>query len=304
MKSICLFCSYFTSDNIPNYVQFYIKELTKHFTKVIFITNEKKLVESSLSFLENNKIEPFFVANEGHDFGMWYKAMLKYNIEEYDRLGLVNDSCILFKPLDDYFNWLNSQNLDYAGMTDTEEIIYHIQSYFLTINKKAIKPTLEFFKQHGLQVNRQDVINIYELGLSKYLGEINLSTGAWFSYKKYMPKYNPSLYAAKKMITDGFPLIKKKILFNSFSINEYKEIGKHNFDNNPKNYISTIKDANKTITIFDLNLLKADGYNPTLKKIMLLIERIEDTFLSWLKFIYRKFKIRELRNKFNHDSIK
>ena len=97
MTSICLFCSYFNSDTIPNYIQYYVKELKNYFTKVVFITNEKSLSESSFSFLQTNKIEPFFVTNEGYDFGMWYKAMLKYDVEKYDRLNLVNDSCILFK---------------------------------------------------------------------------------------------------------------------------------------------------------------------------------------------------------------
>ncbi|HXD94027.1 MAG TPA: rhamnan synthesis F family protein [Bacteroidia bacterium] len=272
MKSICLFCSYFDSDNIPNYVQYYLKELTKHFTKVIFITNEKELTHTSSFFLENNKIEPFFVSNEGHDFGMWYKAMLKYNIEEHDRVGLINDSCVLFKPLDDYFNWLNSQNLDYAGMTDSEEIVYHIQSYFLILNKKAIEPTLQFFKKHGLQNDREGVINTYELGLCKYLQGVGLKVGAWFPYQKYLLKFNPSVYAAYKMIEDKSPLIKKKIVFNSFSNQEYKAIfyfkeeGGKKYNYNPKYYISIIERVNKAVSLFDFNLLKADGYNPSFKR--------------------------------------
>src|ERR1700749_813666 len=218
MKSICLFCSYFNSNNIPNYVQFYVKELARHFTQVVFITNEKKLSGTSLTFLETNKIEPFFVSNEVHDFGMWYKGMLKYNVEEYDRVGLINDSCILFKPLDEYFNWLNNQYLDFAGMTDSDEITYHIQSYFLIINKKAIEPTLQFFKKHGIQSDRGEVIKIYELVLCNYLQLKGLKAGAYFQSKIYMPKDNPSIYAAHKMIKDGSPLIKKKILFNSFTL--------------------------------------------------------------------------------------
>ena len=311
MKSICLFCSYFDSENIPNYVQFYIKELTRHFTEVIFITNEKKLGTNSLSFLESNKITPFFVSNEGHDFGMWYKAMLKYNIEEYDRVGLINDSCILFKSLDNYFNWLNNQNLDYAGMTDSGEIVYHIQSYFLTVNKKAIEPTLRFFKQYGLQADRESVINTYELGLCKYLEEMGLNAGAWFSFRKYMPKYNPSVYAAYKMIKDGFPLIKKKIIFNSFSVEEYKSIfafkekGEPRFKYTPKYYISGIKNANQKDTLFDFSLLKADGYNPEFKKIFSLQlaafkYQSKKAILDKLESVYRFLKIRYLRDTLNY----
>ncbi|HKC67421.1 MAG TPA: glycosyltransferase family 2 protein, partial [Bacteroidia bacterium] len=311
MKSICLFCSYFTSEKIPNYVKFYVKELSKHFTRVVFITNEKKLSTDSYSFLKSNAIELLFVQNEGYDFGMWYKGMLKYNVEEYDRVGLINDSCILFKPLDDYFDWLNRQSLDYAGMTDSSEMVYHIQSYFLIINKKAIEPTVNFFKQYGLQSDRDNVIKIYELGLSQYLSKLGLSTGAWFSCKKYMPKYNPSVYAANKIIKDGFPLIKKKILFNSFSIGEYrsifafKEPGEPDFEYNPKKYIYSIINANKGGVLFDFSLLSDDGYNPQFKNIVSLqfasfVFKIKRSITYMMKRIYRKLKIRYLRDNLNY----
>jgi hypothetical protein len=311
MNSVCLFSSYFSSEKIPNYVKFYLKELSRHFTKVVFITNDKEIDDISLKFLAHNKIEPFFVINEGHDFGMWYKAMLKYDIEKYDRVALINDSCILFKPLDDYFKWLNSQKFDYAGMTDSEEIVYHIQSYFVIINKQAIKPTLEFFKQHGLQINRQDVINLYELGLCKHLEEMGLNAGAWFSYEKYMPKYNSSVYAAYKIIEDGFPLIKKKIIFNSFSTEEYKSIfgfkdkRGDRFKYNPKYYISAIKKANPKDTLFDFELLKADGYNPEFKRVLSLQltafqYRIKKAIRDKLKPTYRFLKIRYVRDILNY----
>src|ERR1017187_8598019 len=310
MKSICLFCSYYNSPNVPNYVQYYLKELTKHFSKVVFITNEKEVSKYSLSFLEAYKIEPFLVSNEGYDFGMWYKAILKYDVEQYDRVGLVNDSCILFKPLDDYFSWLNKQDLDYAGMIDSTEIIYHIQSYFLTINKNAIKPTVDFFKQHGLQANREEVIKLYELGLCKHLQDMGLKTGAWYSSEKYFSKYNSSVHSAHAIIKDGFPMIKKKIIFNSFSQQEYREIMHQSFKRNyyrifkhhPNYYIKQIKRANEGTTLFDFNLLRADGYNPDVKKIYSLqflsfYHHIYKTMYYSLQFVYRFLGLRALRHK-------
>jgi glycosyltransferase involved in cell wall biosynthesis len=314
MNSICLFCSYFNSPDIPNYVQYYIKELTRHFTKIIFVTNEKSLSDTSTSFLKTNRIEPFFVTNEGYDFGMWYKAMIKYDVEQYDRLGLVNDSCILFKPLDDYFNWLNKQFIDYAGINDSQEIIYHIQSFFLTINKNAITPTLNYFKNEGLQVGRQEVIKIYELGLCKHLQELGLKTQAWFPYKKFIQREeNPTLYAVHQMIKEGYPLIKRKIIFNSFSQKEYQVILTQSFRHNPNYYINLIRKVNNDNELFNFNLLQADGYKPNLKKTYALealsiyyrtlsiYHRIKKMVLLPLKFIYHKLKIRELLNKMNDD---
>ncbi|MEO8761221.1 MAG: glycosyltransferase family 2 protein [Bacteroidia bacterium] len=300
MKSICFFCSYSTSTTIANYIQYYLKELAKHFTQVVFITNEKTLSVESLSFLEKNKIELLFVENEGYDFGMWYKGMLKYNAENYDRVGLVNDSCILFKPLDAYFNWLDKQELDYAGMVDSIEFAYHIQSFFLILNKKAIEPAFSFFKQHGLHNDREDVIKIYELGLCKHIQQQGLKVGVW----QITQGANPSLYAAEKMIRNGYPLIKKKILFNSFSAIEYNIIKRHTLHHNPNHYISIIKAVSTNSKSFDFNLLKADGYNPDLKKIRLLQlatirYKMKEKIKSPFKKIYRMLHIRHLRNLLN-----
>jgi hypothetical protein len=300
MKSICFFCSYSTSPDIANYIQYYVKELTRHFSRVIFITNERTLTPSSLNFLTTSGTELFFVANEGYDFGMWYKAMLKYDVEQFDRVGLVNDSCILFKPLDAYFNWLNTQDLDYAGMVDSIEFVYHIQSFFLILNKKAIEPTLGFFKENGLHNDREDVIKTYELGLCQYMQQQGLKVGVW----QKTQGANPSLYAAEKMIQNGYPLIKKKILFNSFSPIEYNIIKRHTLHHNPNHYISIIKAASTSSGSFDFNLLKADGYNPNLKKITLLQlatirYKMKEKILSPLKKTYRMLHIRHLRNLVN-----
>ena len=299
MKSICFFCSYSTSTNIPNYIQYYIKELSKHFIQVVFITNEKKLTDTSLSFLKENKTELFFVENEGYDFGMWYKGMLQYNAEEFDRVGLVNDSCILFKPLNNYFDWLNKQNLDFAGMIDSNEIAYHIQSFFLTLNKKAILPALQLLNQHGFQNGREEVILTYELGLSEYLQKQGLKISSWFSCQRYMPIYNSSIYSAHEMIKDGYPLIKKKILFNSFTEDEYKTLIRYIFNHNPNFYISIIKEANKNIELFNFDLLKADGYNPDKKKIKSLHTaayhyRLRNKITILKNKIYLKLKIRQI----------
>ena len=119
MKSICFFSSYFTSDKIPYYVKYYLEELTIHFTEVILLTNPKTLEPSESIYLSEKNIQLKIYKNEGMDFGMWYKAFKEYGIENYERAGLINDSCVLYKSLQPYFDWLNNSSLDYAGMIIT-----------------------------------------------------------------------------------------------------------------------------------------------------------------------------------------
>src|ERR1700746_4079739 len=116
MKSICFFSSFFHQDKIPYYIKYYIEELKKHFTEIVFLTNEKSFEESQINYLKELNINMIMFNNEGYDFGMWYKAMQKYDLSNYERVGLINDSGILFKPLDKVFEWINKNDHDYCGM--------------------------------------------------------------------------------------------------------------------------------------------------------------------------------------------
>ncbi len=260
MKSICFFSSYFNESDIPVYVKFYLDNLLPHFTKIIFLTNEKQLDVESNEYLIRNAMEPFYITNEGYDFGMWYKALMKYDLSGYYRIGLINDSCILFKPLDEYFLWLNNQDLDFSGIIDSSQYNYHIQSFFTIINKNAISYTLNYFKKNGLQSNRKNVIKVYELGWSSYIQSKGLKMGAFFSYKKYHGVGNPSVYGITELIRDGFPLIKKKIIFRTFSKAEFIDILKHPFRHDPNYYFRIIREANEKENIFNFKLLSQDGY--------------------------------------------
>jgi lipopolysaccharide biosynthesis protein len=259
MKSICFFSSYFQQNQIPLYVKVYLEELSRHFSEVVLITNEKKMLNTEIQYLDKKNIKYLQVVNEGFDFGMWYKAMKVYDVLQYDRIGLINDSCILFKKLDETFKWINSGDWDYCGMVDSIEYSYHIQSYFIVINKNAILPVYNYFMQNGKRKDILDVVKLYEIGLSTYLIEKGLSLGSCFSITSSL---NPSLFCVTQLIEQGIPLIKKKIIFKSFR-EEYRDLLGKNFIIDPRYYIKLIKQKNTSAIILNLDLLIKDIVNPT-----------------------------------------
>ena len=101
----------------------------------------------STQWLADRNIQLMICENKGWDFGMWHYGLMNSTTDSYERIALVNDSCILFKPLTDFFNWLNASNLDLAGITDSSQYTYHLQSYFIVMNKRAIAPIVAYFKQ-------------------------------------------------------------------------------------------------------------------------------------------------------------
>lgn len=233
MSKICLFSSYSTDNNILNYIKYYLEILKSYFDEIIFITNIRDIIIEDINFLKSIGVNLKMVKNEGFDFGMWHKSMMELDLNNYNQIGLINDSCILFndKGLYEILKWVSSNDLDYCGMTDSNEINYHIHSYFLIINKSVMPKVCEYFKNIGILRNIHDVIEKYEIGLSQYLLNSGHKIGSYFSYIDY-DSSNISIVDIPKLIENGCPIIKKKPLINSFRGNEISFLKSINFDFN------------------------------------------------------------------------
>lgn len=260
MRSICFFASYFSGKTLPYYITVYLIELKKHFQEVVLLTSQKNLSIESIAFLKAENIRLQIEENEGYDFGLWYKAFQKNEIDTYDQIALVNDSCILFKPLNEFMKWsiLNTAHLQ--GITQSNAIAPHIQSYFLVINKKAIPLVKEYFEQNKLFKNISDVITVYEVGLSSFLISKGLSIDAFIDNSGYKGEFSPYYYCVDYHIINGIPVIKKKILFASYRKDELFTLARMKFNISPSHYINLIKKNCRTL-ILDLEKLSSDQEN-------------------------------------------
>lgn len=254
MRSICFFSSYFNQPVIPYYIKFYLENLLPYFSDIVFITNEKLLDDTSLTFLKEKNIQLMYVANEGYDFGMWYKAFNQIDIKSFDRIGLINDSCVLFTKPIAFFEWLNKTDIDCGGMVDSNAISYHLQSFFLVINKKAITSVTDYFYLNGIINDLKQVIKTYEIGLSQYLINKGFKVDAFYSTKEYTGEFSPMFYMPVQLINNGLPLIKKKIIFCSFRKDEYLNLMRMKFRIYPGHYIKAIlKKYDNHSTLIDFN---------------------------------------------------
>ena len=275
MKSICLYSSYFNQPSIPYYVRFYLETIAPFFSEILFITNEKELDEDSLYFLNRNNIDILKVKNEGWDFGMWYKAIVQLDTNQYQQIALVNDSCVLFKKPTQFFQWLNQSNADVCGITDSNAIHYHLQSYFLVFNHKAIPEMVAYFNKYQLLKDVSEVIEIYEVGLCKTLINKGFKLDACYSSKDYLGEFSPTFYLAEKLLKDGMPMIKKKILFHSYRKSELFTLARMNFNINADYYINLIKSITKE-PLVDFDKVRQDhpSHMSTLNKFVYNVKRV------------------------------
>jgi hypothetical protein len=260
-------------------------EVKRHFNEVVFLTNnDKSLQMEAEEFLKKNGISLMSVENEGYDFGMWYKAFRSFDVGKYDRIGLINDSCILFKKLDEVFQTINNSNWDYCGILDSAQVAYHLQSYFIIINKPAIPYVRQYFGENGTIKEFDNAIFTYEVGMSQYLLKNNLKLGSVFSYKINSTPYNPSFASIKELIKAGFPMIKKKIVFGNFKNLEPGFLRDINYDFKPT-YIKLIKRYNKE-PILDFKLLRKD-FDPISTVVKLYFLSLWSSMYRWLRTNYR-----------------
>jgi lipopolysaccharide biosynthesis protein len=268
MQSVCFFASYFTGNSLPYYITVYLKELNKHFTKVVLLSSQSNLQDSDLQFLKAENIQLMIEKNEGFDFGLWYKAFQQFDISSFEQVALVNDSCILFKPLNEFMNWSFTNKADLQGMTLSDSIAPHVQSYFLILQRSAIKHAAIYFKEHKILANISDVIKTYEVGLSTYLISKGLKIDSYMDNNGYSGEYSPYYHCIDYHIAKGIPLIKKKILFESYRKDELFTLARMNFNISVAYYINLIKMNSKNLVI-DLNKLDADKSEilPWLEKI-------------------------------------
>ncbi len=258
MKSLCLYSSYFNGSEIPYYVRYYLEQLKPHFTKIIFINNRKELSHTSKEFLESHNIDFMMVDNEGYDFGMWGKAVAANDLNVFDRVALINDSCILFKDLHADFARINQSKADYIGMIISDRYATHLQSFFLVINMRAIPVLQAHFSQHGMITDYRNLIQVYEIGLTQRMLKEGLEVESLYNNTHRDHAKNPSFALVRELIDEGMPMIKKKIVFRNFRGLEFYWVVRMNFDVDYRKYFKLIKQRYGEQTI-DLNLVMEDA---------------------------------------------
>jgi len=125
--------------------------------------------------------------NVGWDFASWLSVLGRFPwlAAESEHLVFINDSNIgPLKSLTDLFNKGKETDFDVWGVTDSWEIRYHLQSYFLFFGRSALKGghLQEFASTFSFPVQKNSIIHSGEIGLSQFLIHRGLHLGALFPY--------------------------------------------------------------------------------------------------------------------------
>lgn len=180
-KPICIFSHYDRNAEIAEYVIFYLNALSKVFD-IVFVSTAY-LKERSINKLAGLVNTAIVKENYGYDFGAW-KTGIDYvnsNGINIDKLLLCNDSVYgPFGRIEDIIQRAASNGADVFSISDSYEINYHLQSYFMLFNKKVLesKAWNDFWCGFKIVKNKHELILRNEIGLSQELLDSGFILGA------------------------------------------------------------------------------------------------------------------------------
>jgi hypothetical protein len=147
------------------------------------------------------------------DFGKWvYTLQNLVNYKLYDHVVLTNDSYIIHKPINHFFNLMYKHNVELFGYNDSTQVRYHYQSYLFGLRKDAIPKFIHKVKNPTMPIrNPYDVVLNYEVNMTDWfltkktflkIGESALDRGhnIFFTNDKlYVPLKNSGLLPFTKI---------------------------------------------------------------------------------------------------------
>jgi hypothetical protein len=190
LKKAAIFVTYSTLDFLaPAQMKIYNWLVARGFYVLIVHARGSRDVGA---FKHSARVPLLLKHNIGYDFGSWICGLewLRTVCGSYDALEqivLVNDS--VFGPLmlsdnfdDQLFNPLAG---DVVGAVDSYQETYHVQSFLIAINRRALEAKLLdlFCKNYSFSSDKSTVIKEGEVGFSKLAMELGLSIAAVYPYE-------------------------------------------------------------------------------------------------------------------------
>ncbi len=169
----------------------YIHNLKENGRTIVFVTNSGRLEASAMAKLQAICAAVIIRRNIGYDFGAWRDALdvLSLPRPQTEEVIFANDSVFgPLAPLGDILARLDYGKADIWGLTDSWQVRYHLQSFFMAFGPVALRA--EAFKKFWKSVRpvpvKSFVVRTYEVGITQAMMKGGLRCAALWSYEKLM----------------------------------------------------------------------------------------------------------------------
>lgn len=241
-RRLVIYAHYDSEGEIKPYVLRTLRDMKPFCSEIHFVST------ATLSSSEQEKLKDLCItvrlkANIGLDFGMWQMGIQEIDLSAWDELLLLNSSVCSMGPVEPLFRAAAGQPWDFWGLTDTLELDWHLQSYFLVFRASVLRSeAFSIFWNSVIPYQDKDqIIRSYELGVSLWLKDAGFRPGVLFPYehvRKYgkrrwlrfgrvKRKTNPCIFYAENLLWMGMPFVKTALLRDYFPGVDPERIGGH-----------------------------------------------------------------------------
>ena len=226
---VCLFASYESQPRVSHEVITYCRALAPFFDRIVLLTNDDR--GPILNASEIPVAAVVQVPNAWYDMGMHWRVLKNAPLDSVKRLALVNDSCLLVRPLDELF--AVAKPSPFWGVSDSFEIAHHLQYFFVVFEAEALATLRRFvdvsdFNAYGPNVDfRAIACRDFEVGLSVFMEANGIALHGVYSPARMLATpavrevqpdasrlaiqcINPSMMLWDRMLVAGCPIVKKK----------------------------------------------------------------------------------------------
>ena len=215
---LCVFSHFDRDGKVDDYVIHYATQLCRLGFGIIFVSTADDLDDDGVSRLQPLCREIVVRDNVGYDFGSWKAGLeLAGNLEGVETLILANDS--VYGPVHDLapvFATMRDRGLDVWGITDSWQLRYHLQSYFMVFEKAALQsPAFQnFWKSLPAFCFKRVLIWRCEVGLSQGLIKAGLALGALCEYGRLRREHRATVLETEDRSFTAGPLNSTHSLWN------------------------------------------------------------------------------------------
>lgn len=268
MLRACIFAHYDKDNMVDDYVYYYLNELLAVVQKLVFVT-VSDISKKDVERLKGLNIEVIKRKNIGYDFYSYKVGIQRLDLSIYTELIICNDSTFgPLIPMKDIFDKMENSKCDFWGITDSRQIDYHLQSYFLVFRKKILKSHVffDFWNQLKILEDKNEIIKRYEIGISQVLLKKNYRTQAYIDYR---------INKKDNMVRLLKGLMQKPHKFFKLMISPYRYFS-----------TSTKKNGNSSLNFWDTLLIKYQL--PFIKKSLIVDKSQSLENIKKLKVIFQK----------------
>ena len=215
---VCLFSHFDVDNKIDAHVINYLSALKAEGFKIILITSNLQLEKASVDEARSICSALIHRENRGYDFAGWALALrLVPSLYQAHEVLMCNDS--VYGPLHSLhpiFGKMNEVSCDFWGVTESLEVEWHLQSYFLVFKKTALNSSI--FSQFWIAVkalsDKTELIHAYEVPMARLLANGGLRPGVLVALEDVSSVVcNPTLNPWRKTIVVGkSPFVKVQLL--------------------------------------------------------------------------------------------